>query len=71
MSFGSKACVVVGDYHVIDAGGDRYEVWYVNEFGDGDEFISEHSTLTSAKMSAQMCQDVDDVIVEKSHPDAY
>ena len=67
----SVTCEVIGDYHIIDHGNGLYQVWYVNEFGDGDEFISEHSTLTSAKMSAQMCQDVDDVIVEKSHPDAY
>ena len=49
MSFGSKLCEVIGDYHIIDPDNGFYEVWYVNPHDDNDEFINEYTELYEAR----------------------
>ena len=59
VSFGSKLCEVIGDYHIIDANNGFYELWYVNPHDDNDEFISEHETLYEASFTAQFHVEID------------
>jgi len=65
MSFGSKMCRVIGDYHIIDADNGFYEVWYVNPHDDGDEFQSEHETLYDAEWNA-LCHHNADVALQQA-----
>ena len=59
MSFGSKLCEVIGDYHIIDPDNGFYEIWYVNPHDDNDEFISEHETFYEASFTAQFHVEID------------
>ena len=64
MSFGSKLCSVIGDYHIIDGNNGFYEIWYVNPHDDTDEFVSEWESLHRAEWNALAHHNADGALLD-------
>ena len=66
MSFGSKLCEVIGDYHIIDPDNGFYEVWYVNPHDDReDDFVGNWESLHDAEWHA-LCHHNADVALQEA-----